>query len=90
MAAVKIFQSHASDDELPVDSSTGSSGPGNKSTFWTQQQLAKTLEEHFDFELVFKHLDKNNPSPPAALPRPKRLKYYLNRIPSIFGRNFRH
>ena len=79
-------------DELPVDSSTGSSGPSDVSTFWTQQPLAETSEEHFDFELVFKHLEQNNPSPPTSLPRPKLkgLKHYLNKVLSVFGCSSRH
>ena len=93
VCAVKVFQPDVNDgDELPVDSSTGSSGPSDVSTFWTQQPLAETSEEHFGFELVFKHLDQNNPSPSTALPRPKLkgLKYYLNKALSVFGCNSRH
>lgn len=46
-------------------------------------------EEHVEF----KHLNQNNPSPPTALPPPKRKGFryfFLNKVPAIFGRKQKH
>ncbi|KAF9644384.1 kinase-like protein [Thelephora ganbajun] len=43
-------------------------------------------------EPVFEHLNQNNPPPPTAIPPRKRkgFKYFLNKVPAIFGRKSRH
>ena len=65
--------------------STDTRQSSNAHTISTQQTEVETHEE--DAEIVYKHLNQDNPSPPTALPQRKRKGFKaFEFFGKVFGR----
>lgn len=80
-----IFHSSSSHDELLVDRSTDSPGPGNTATLGTERPLAETPKAHHERILYHNLLEDFCQPPPNSLPKKRKgLKYYLDSISASF------
>ena len=94
-----IFETYQSEDPPPVPSpdtprprntplSPNPNTPRPRNTPIKPVSRAAAGNSEENLEVVYSHLEQNSRSPPSAIPPSERkgLRYYLKKIPAIFGR----
>jgi hypothetical protein len=93
LLAAEIFNSRRDSETLPLAGlKAGTSRLNDKPTARIQHNPVETPDE--PFELVYKHLDQNNPPSVSLIPpKPRKgFRFYLKKIPAMLGlgRNSKH